>query len=122
MADLGGDPPTVIQWFVQAVGDEVAFATECKTLGDTMVGNFIGNVAAVGLVPAVVNPYKVPAEAVERAALEVGADLYYRKSSRNGVVAFGGGDMPAPEPFRINRDPMQAAYPILRPFLPALGL
>ena len=119
----GGVQPTVLEWFVDAVGDDEPYARECRADAETLVQNFIGSKPAVGSTPAVDNPYGVPRNIVDRAALEVGADLYYRKASRNGVVAFGGsGDMPAPEPFRINRDPMQAAYPILRPFLPALGL
>jgi hypothetical protein len=111
MADETGTP-TTLEWFVQAVDDDAPFAAESAADGKTMVLNIIG----------AENPYGVPENIVARACLEVGADLYYRKASRNGVATFGGGDMPSPEPFRINRDPMQAAYPILRPFLPAFGL
>ena len=104
--------PTVLDWYVQAVGDDTAFAVQCTAEADALVANFIG----AG------NPFAVPTVIVERATLEVGADLYYRRTARNGIVSFGGEDMPAPEPMRISRDPMAAAYPILRPFLPALGL
>lgn len=119
MADFE-DGTATIRWFVQAVASDAEFADECKAEAQLMIENFIGNDPTAD--PAIVNPYGVPEEIIARAVLEVGADLYYRKASRNGVVAFGGGDMPAPEPFRINRDPMQAAYPLLRQYLPAPGL
>lgn len=116
MTDESGTP-TVLEWYVNALGDDVDFSAECSALATIMVDNLIGSTEAAP------NPFEVPTEAVERAVLEVGADLFYRKTTRNGIVSFGGGEgMPSPEPFRLNRDPMAAAYPILRPFLPAPGL
>jgi hypothetical protein len=109
--DDGAGTPSVLQWFVEAMGDDVDYATECNTEATVFVENFIG----------ADNPYGVPDEAKARAILEVGADLFYRKNSRNGIVSYESG-MPAPEPVRLQRDPMTAAYPILRPFLPAPGL
>lgn len=115
MADEDATPPTptVLEWFVEALGEDVEFATNCNLEATALFMNFIG----------ATNPYEVPAVIVSRCILEVGADLYYRKSSRNGIVEFGGGDgMPSIEPVRLNRDPMAAAYAIVRPFLPAPGL
>ena len=59
---------------------------------------------------------RVPAPAGRRACLEVGADLYYRRMSRNGIVNINSGTV---EPVRINRNPLTPAYPILRPYLGA---
>lgn len=63
----------------------------------------------------------VPASVLARAELEVGAELFHRRTSRNGVVGLDGG----PDnfaPLRIARDPMKAAYDILAPYmLPAIG-
>lgn len=63
----------------------------------------------------------VPAHILERAKLEVGAELFHRRTSRNGVVGLDGG----PDnfaPLRIARDPMKAAYDILAPYmLPAIS-
>ncbi|MDJ1115341.1 hypothetical protein [Microbacterium dauci] len=101
--------PTELTWYVDAVGDDVEFAGESKTLATQMVHDFIGGAE---------NPFGVPAPVVARAILEVGADLYYRKASRNGVVELGGVEA---QPFRINRDPMTAAYPLLRRYL-VMGL
>lgn len=95
---------STLDWFVTAVGEDVEFAKACELEATALVDNFVGED----------NPFNVPDEVLTRAVLEVGADLYYRKASRNGVVGFGGDD---PQPFRLNRDPMAAAYPLLRPFI-----
>ena len=109
-----GDTKTlsVLTWYVQAVGEDAdILAATSNAEATALVMNFVG----------AENPFKVPTPILSRSILEVGADLYYRKSTRNGITSFGGGDMPSPEPFRINRDPMAAAYPLLRPFL-VIGL
>jgi len=109
MADSSEAPATTdLSWYVQAVGEDAEYATSCAAEARQMVSDFIGEG----------NPYQVPASVVARAELEVGADLYYRKASRNGVVGLDGVD---PQPFRINRDPMTAAYAVLRPYL-VMGL
>lgn len=59
---------------------------------------------------------KVPNRAHHRAVLEVGAELYHRRQARSGIAMFTNGENPAP--VRIARDPMVAAYPFLRPYLP----
>lgn len=58
----------------------------------------------------------VPARVMARAVLEVGADLYHRRSARNGIAGFEDTDM-APAPVRINRDPLVPARPILAPWM-----
>ncbi len=100
-------PPatTALDWYVQALGEDTDYASQCHAQAQQMVTDFIGGES---------NPFRVPDSVVARAVLEVGADLYYRKSSRNGVVGLDGVD---PQPFRLNRDPMAAAYPLLRRYL-----
>lgn len=71
---------------------------------------------ARALVTRFVGAFTVPREIQDRAIIEVAADLFHRKSARNGVMDLAGGDL---APFRIARDPMKAAYPILTPFVPA---
>ncbi|RWZ52934.1 hypothetical protein ELQ90_03085 [Labedella phragmitis] len=100
---------TTLEWYVNAIGEDADFAAASAATATSMVHEFIGGED---------NPFKVPADVVARAVLEVGADLYYRKASRNGVVGLEG---TGPQPFRINRDPMTAAYPLLRPYL-VMGL
>ena len=61
----------------------------------------------------------VPESVKARAVLEVGADLFYRRQSRNGVAGLDGSDLGV---VRIARDPMRAAYDMLNPYLrPALA-
>ncbi|PZE84160.1 hypothetical protein [Curtobacterium sp. MCBD17_032] len=60
----------------------------------------------------------VPPAVRRRAILEVGADLYWRKASRNGVVGFEGADV---APIRLARDPMNTATSILSPWIVGLA-
>lgn len=57
----------------------------------------------------------IPAPIRDRAVIEVAAELFYHKAARNGVSEWGGTDL---APFRIARDPMKAAYPILLQSIP----
>lgn len=109
MADDTAPATTDLTWYVNALADDTDYAKESEVTAKQMVNDFIGGA---------VNPFGVPASVVARAVLEVGADLYYRKASRNGVVSLGGVD---PQIFRLNRDPMTAAYPLLRRYL-VMGL
>ena len=84
-------------------GDE--YIAACAMEASTLVDNYVGKV-------------KLPAEIRTRAILEVGADLFHRRASRNGVIGFEGVEA---IPVRIARDPMLSAYPILRQYLP-IGL
>ncbi len=58
--------------------------------------------------------YDVPADIVMRACLEVGRDIYYKRTARNGIVSFNSPDM---QPMRVRNDPMAAAWPYLQPFI-----
>lgn len=69
---------------------------------------------AITLVTNYVDPVNVPQEILDRATLEVGAELFHRKAAKNGIVQFATPDAPAT---RIARDPMVAAYPLLDPFV-----
>lgn len=85
--------------YVQASDDDLAFVNSCLTEATTLVGRY----TASGRRP-------VPEDIEDRAVLEVAADLYYRRRTRNGVAEFDGMDM---QPLRVSRDPMAAAYPLL---------
>lgn len=60
----------------------------------------------------------VPEPVRDSAIVEVAADQYHRRTAHNGIAAVDSVDV---QPFRINRDPLIAAYPILRPYL-GLGI
>lgn len=58
----------------------------------------------------------IPTAVLDRAVVEVGADLWHRRSTKNGIASFGDGlDVP---PIRIRRDPLDAARPLLFHWLP----
>lgn len=58
----------------------------------------------------------IPASVFQRACVEVGADLYHRRSARNGIAGFEDTDITS-APVRINRDPLVPARPILAPYM-----
>lgn len=90
--------------YVDALGtEEEDNASHSLAEGREMVENFIGS-------------YTVPPATTARAIIEVAAELFHHKLARSGVTDFGGTDL---QPFRIARDPMKAAYPILTQFVPA---
>lgn len=61
------------------------------------------------------DPHEIPTPVVDRAVLETGAELYNRKSSKNGIAQFATGD--SVSPMRISRDPLTAARGLLDPYL-----
>lgn len=70
---------------------------------------------AVALVDRKVGSDSVPEPILQRAYIEVGADMYWRRGVRNGIIGMQGDG----SPMRISRDPMMTAESILRPFLSA---
>lgn len=96
-----------LDWYVKAASstepDLSTFADACREEAEALVANHVGQ----AVVPDVIKA---------RAVLEVGADLYYRRAARNGVVSFGSG-IEAASVVRINRDPMTQAYPLLAPYV-----
>lgn len=104
------DPEAItLAWYVQAVGEDATLAQQCASEASELVAPLVG----------AQNPYSVPESVIARAVLEVGADLFYRKASRNGIVQFDG--VETSSAVRISRDPLSAAYPFLRPYMP-MGL
>ncbi len=69
---------------------------------------------SVALVAAYVGEAVVPADVLKRAQIEVGAELFHRKSTKLGLAQFA---MPDASPVRVLRDPVQAAYPLLARYM-----
>lgn len=65
--------------------------------------------------PISVRVSSVPNEVLERAYIEVGADLFYRKQAPQGISQFTSVDGSA---IRLRRDPLDAVRPMLAPYLP----
>lgn len=92
-----------VREYVSAHGaDDENAVSDAVTEATALVTNWIG--AAT-----------IPEPISDRATIEVAVDLFYRRMARNGVMEFGGTDL---APFRIARDPMKAAYPLLSQFIP----
>jgi hypothetical protein len=82
--------------------DETTFPQECLTAGLAMVTNYLGSVTTV------------PVSIQDQATLIVSSELFHRRSAPNGVAQFASMDG---APVRVARDPMNAVYPLLLPFV-----
>ena len=80
---------------------DAAFIEACADEAVAMVTAYVG-----------VGDY-VPQAILQRAYLEVGSELYNRRSAPNGISQFASPDGSV---IRVARDPMVGAYPLLRPF------
>lgn len=83
---------------------EDAYLIECVTSAQSLIATHVGTAA-------------VPESVLERAVVEVAAELYWRQQARNGVTQFDGGPEAGPELVRIGNDPLRAIRPLLRPYL-----
>lgn len=93
---------TDLQEYVGAPDTDQDFVADCWAQADKLVTEFVGD-------------HPVPFDALLRATLEVGSELYHRRSAPSGISQFASMDG---TPIRVARDPMVGAYPILRRFLP----
>lgn len=78
------------------------FISACAATADVLIAQHVG--LAV-----------VPEEILDRAALEVGAELYIRRATR-GANAGQIGNLEGPT-FRTARDPLTGVYAMLAPFV-----
>ncbi|WP_084130316.1 hypothetical protein [Demequina sp. NBRC 110055] len=90
-----------LQNYVNAGDSDSTFIAECNDQATALVSVYVGST-------------DVPLEVLDRAVLEVGAELFHRKSTKNGIAQFA--DQNA-NPIRVARDPMVAAYPILNRYV-----
>ena len=88
---------TDLKSYVGAPDTDDAFVETCFDDASSMVSVFIGNAY-------------VPRNVIDRATLEVGSELYHRRSAPNGIAQFSTFDG---TPIRVARDPMIGAYPLL---------
>lgn len=86
--------------YVGASDLDAAYVESCYLEATELVSQFVGEVA-------------VPSTVLERAYLEVGSELYHRRSAPNGIAQFGALDG---APIRVARDPMVGAIPLLQRF------
>lgn len=88
--------------YVGAATTDDAFLSRCLAEAQQLVTKYIGT----SLVPRAVE---------DRAVVDVAAELFHRRQAPGGIAQFATFD--GQSPVRMSRDPMQAAYPLLRPFL-----
>lgn len=99
---MSDEKATTLADYVGTAVDE--YVRRCAKEASALVANFIGNAETV------------PEDVKDRAILEVGAELWNRKGTANGIRSFS--DMEGVATVRIARNPMVAAYPILTPYMP----
>lgn len=90
-------------------------------VGTTSATDFVQSCwsTAAALITEHIGGSVVPAAVLDRAHLELGAELFHRKSTKNAIAQFAADGTPA---VRIARDPMVAVRPLLDPYLePGIG-
>jgi len=87
--------------YVNGSVDDLEFIQSCEYQAQDLVDGYVG----LAIVPLTI---------LERAYLEVGSELFHRRSAPNGVAQFTTLDGSA---IRIARDPMVGAYPLLRRYV-----
>lgn len=96
---------TDLQEYVGASDLDATFVADCYQTADKLVTAFVGNT-------------RIPADVLERARLEVGSELYHRRSAPNGIAQFASMDG---TPVRVARDPMIGAKPLLLQWMNGTG-
>lgn len=99
---------TSLATYVGAKNPDDPFAEQCWSEAVALVNRRCGKDLAA-----------VPDGVLDRAYLEVGAELYHRRATKNGAAQFA---VPDAQPIRIARDPLVSAYPLIDPYLgPGIG-
>ncbi len=95
------DPAATLAAYVGAPDTDTDYVGECAAQAEALVAAYVATT-------------EVPAAARKRAVLEVGSELFHRRSAPNGIAQFAAGDC---NPIRVARDPMVGAYPILNRYV-----
>lgn len=96
---------TNLESYVGADPSDSAYVEQCWGEALSLVSAYVGTITPVATIPT---------EILDRAALEVGSELYHRRQAPNGVAQFSTFDG---SPIRVARDPMVGAYPILQRYI-----
>lgn len=94
---------TVVQ-FREYVGtkEESVFVNDCLDAGKALVARYIGSVTGV------------PTHINDQSVLICASELFHRRQAPGGVTQFA--DMSG-SAVRVGKDPMSAAYELLRPYV-----
>lgn len=85
-------------------------------VGSKETGTFIQGCldSALAMTQRFIGTTSVPSAVIDQAVLQVASELFHRRSAPNGISQFA--DLSG-NPVRVARDPMVAAYDILRPYV-----
>ena len=93
--------------FIGGTPTDVSLLDDCLLQATALIAKYVGDNV-------------VPVSVLDRAHIEVAADLYHRRNAPNGVVnaqfALADGGLGG-QAVRVTRDPMKSAYPLLRPWV-----
>ena len=92
---------TDLKAYVGASANDDAYVEECWDTAKDLVANYI--VSA-----------KVPVGVLKRCYLEVGSELFHRRSAPMGISQYSAYDG---APIRIARDPLAGVYPLLNRYM-----
>jgi hypothetical protein len=82
--------------------EETTFPQECLDAGLALIERYIGEIVSV------------PATIKDQSVLIASSELFHRRSAPNGVAQFASMDG---SPIRVAKDPMNAVYPLLMPYV-----
>ena len=82
--------------------EESKFVTDCLDAGKSLVARYIGSVTGV------------PSHIVDQASLVCASEIFHRRQAPGGITQFA--DMSGGA-VRVGKDPMNAAYELLRPYV-----
>jgi hypothetical protein len=82
--------------------EESVFVSDCLDAAKALVSRYIGSVTGV------------PTHIVDQSVLIAGSELFHRRQAPGGVTQFA--DMSG-SAVRVGKDPMAAAYELLRPYV-----
>lgn len=88
--------------YVNSTSDQDAYVEQCWDEATTLVNTYVRERA-------------VPTDIFDRARIEVGQELFNRRSAPNGIAQFA--TFEGTQTQRVARDPMVGAYPILNPVI-----
>jgi hypothetical protein len=93
--------------YVGASDADNAFVSACWDEAHLLIDTYIGTAT-------------VPAAIIARAKVEVGSELFHRRSAPNGIAQFA--TLDGSSAVRVARDPMIPAYSMLNRYMPSGGL
>lgn len=99
-------------------GDKLASALGCY-VGDVPLTDYLKECITVAWLSVThfVGPAVIPSHILDRAVLEVAAELYHRKNAPNGIKSYADA-FDGASAIRVARDALVAARPLLTPYMP----